>query len=299
MKYDFLYILTFYLATSLVFSSFGQQDSIPLLKSKTHEISLGETFQVSLEWKHPAEQEVFFPRDKSHFLPFKLVGLKPLETITENGTSKDEVQYELMTFEVDDIQTLSLPVWYMEDGDSVRLVSNVDTLFYNSIIADSVLDKSEFKWDPFWIKPKTGTNHWAWVKWVLLVLSFLLILIFFLRKTIERSYLIWKFGKRQQAFALKFRKSMKEAEDLNNSVALWKEHMEWLDKIPYTSLSTSEITLRTENERLGEALKKVDAAIYGGEHSEQLLLALQILYNESNLTFRKRKKEFIKSLKNK
>lgn len=299
MKHGFLYILTFCLTTSWGFNSFGQQDSIPLLQSITNEVSLGKTFKVSLSWRHPAEQEVFFPRDKRHFFPYRLVNLRPLETITENGISKDEVQYELMTFEVDSKQTLALPIWYMEDGDSVRLVSNVDTLFYNSIIADSLVENSEFKWDPFWIKPKTGTYNWAWAKWLLIVLSSLLILIFFLRKTIERRYLTWKFGKRQQAFAFKFRRSMKEAEDLNNSVALWKEHMEWLDKIPYTSLSTSEITLRTENERLGEALKKVDAAIYGGEHSEQLLLALQILYNESNLTFRKRKKEFIKSLKNK
>lgn len=298
--------MKFYLAKiSVVFAvlafpilSFGQEEN-PILSASNKEIVLGKAFELSLSWKHAADLDVFFPRDKSHFYPYMLIGLKPLETVTENGISKDEVVYQLMTFEVEPEQTISLPVWYIENGDSLRLVSNVDTLLYTSIIADSLLSTSDFQWTPEWLKAKKGNYNWTWLKWLSITLLILGIMVFVMRKTIERKYLTWQFSRKQQDFALKFRRSMKDAEDLSTSVALWKEHMEWLDKIPYTTLSSSEITLRTKNERLGEALKKVDAAIYGGEESEQLLLALQILYNESTNTFRLRKKEFIKSLKNK
>lgn len=295
MTLRFLYILPIVIFFSL---SVDGQGVAPTLVVKSSKVSLGKPFEVSLSWRHRSSQDVFFPRDNRHFFPYRLVGLEPLETVTENGISKDEVIYRLKTFEVDKVQTITLPVWYINEGDSVRLMSNVDTLFYEAIIPDSLLGRSDFLWEPQWLEASKGNFDWAWLKWLLIILAIIGITLFLTRKSIERKYLTWKFSKKQQEFAVKFRKSMKNAEDLNSSVTLWKEHMEWLDKIPYTTLSSSEITLKTENERLGEALRNVDAAIYGGQKSEQLLLALQILYNEATNTYRIRRKEFIKSLKN-
>lgn len=288
--------LIFTYCVILFWTSIASGQEAPQLNFLQDSIAIGKPFSLSLTYKHPKDQDVFFPKSPNLFTGFELIQVIPLETNTSHEISTDSVIYTLKSFEVNGVQTLQLPLWQILNGDSLQLMSNVDTVFMKSNIADSLLAKAEFKFRQGLIPNTQKINYSLIFRWFLIVLGSVAFFLLFLRKPIERQYRKWKFNKRHYDFTQQFRKSMKAAENLPNSVELWKKHMEWLDGKPYTTLSSSEITKQSGDERLGEALKEIDASIYGGQNSERLLLALQILYDQALEKFKLKKSTYYKSL---
>lgn len=272
----------------------GQQR--PQLRFLQDSVGIGKLTQVSLSFSHPSDRDVFFAQSPQFFLPFELVEVIALETKTEEGISKDSVIYSIKTFEVGAIQTLSLPVWEIIEGDSVRLMSNMDTLFLKFQIPDSLLASAVFKTRANYIPTTSKLNYPLIFRWTLGFLGLVAFFFVFLKRPLERQLLKWRFRRKHYRFTQQFRKSMKSAEDLPASMELWKKHMEWLDDKPYSTLSTSEITKQSGDERLGEALKEIDGAIYGGLQSDRILIALQILYNEALEKFQIKRTNYYKSL---
>ena len=72
---------------------------------------------------------------------------------------------------------------------------------------------------------------------------------------------------------------------------MWKEHLEWLEKRPYTSYTSKEIINRLPSESLEESLHDVDTAIYGGILSTQMPIAMNVLLNKAVELYRKRREE--------
>jgi hypothetical protein len=166
----------------------------------------------------------------------------------------------------------------------------------SSKIPDSLLATAEYRMKTNYIASMSKLNYPLIFRWVLGTIGLAAFFFIFLRKPLERVLLKWRFRKRHYRFTQQFRKSMKSAEDLPASMELWKNHMEWLDDKPYATLSTSEITKQSGDQRLGEALKEIDGAIYGGLQSDRILIALQILYNEALDKFQIKRKNYYKSL---
>lgn len=268
----------------------------PQLRFFQDSVGLGKATMVSMSFSHPADRDVFFAQSPEFFVPFELVEVNALETQTEDGISTDSVIYTIKTFDVKAIQTLQLPVWEIIDGDSVRILSNIDTLLLKFQIPDSLLAFAEFKTRNNYIPTSSKLNYPLILRWTLGFLGLVALFFIFLKRPLERLWLKWQFRRKHYRFTQQFRKSMKSAEDLPASMELWKKHMEWLDDKPYATLSTSEITKQSGDERLGEALKEIDGAIYGGLQSDRILIALQILYNEALDKFQIKRCNYYKSL---
>ncbi|SOE21643.1 hypothetical protein SAMN06298216_2100 [Spirosomataceae bacterium TFI 002] len=274
--------------------AFAQKPKLTFLQDS---IGLGKVALVSMTYTHGADLDVFFAQSPDLFKPFELVGVEALETKTTGGQSTDSVIYSVKTFEVNPIQTLQLPIWQIIDGDSSRIMSNLDTLLLKFLIPDSLLATADFKTRSSYIPTKSKLNYPLLLRWLIGLFSFVAFFFLFLKRPLERLLLKWRFRQKHYRFTQQFRKAMKTAEELPASLDLWKKHMEWLDDRPYTTLSTSEITKQSGDERLGEALKEIDGAIYGGIVSDRILIALQILHNYALDKFQIKRRNYYKSLK--
>ena len=81
------------------------------------------------------------------------------------------------------------------------------------------------------------------------------------------------------------------ADNLGKALVLWKKHLQWLSKKPYSSYTTKEIIDQLPNERLEEALRGVDSAIYGGILSTQMPFAMNVLQEKAIEIYKNRRQE--------
>lgn len=273
------------------FAAFSQPES-PRFSFLQDSFFVAQPIKAFLVFSHPKEKEVFFPKGEELFEPFKVMSMEVFPTKTQNGHSIDSVIYTFQCFEVkDDKKSLKLPVWVWE-GDSVATFSNTDTIYYVSSIKDTsafILDRKILI---------TSQEKYFLIRNLplLATLSLITILgILFLRRPIEKRYISWLYNRKQREFSSQFKKIMKTGRNLDLALDIWKKHMQWLEEKPFTTMSTSEIMSQFSDIRLGEALKEIDANIYGGQDSEQIFLALQILFQKASFLFKVKKKATLKT----
>jgi hypothetical protein len=72
-------------------------------------LKIGEETAFYLSSRYPSEFTVLFPDSTYSFAPFEYSRKVYFPTRTKNGQSVDSTVYYLSTFEIDSIQTLSLP----------------------------------------------------------------------------------------------------------------------------------------------------------------------------------------------
>jgi hypothetical protein len=121
-------------------------------------------------------------------------------------------------------------------------------------------------------------------------------------KFLIRNVRIWQFGQKHQKFSTAFKKlskSPKNFANISSGLIIWKNYLEWLLKKPYSTMTTSEISKTLKNERLEDALKEFDLAIYGGVLSDQIPFAFNILFDFASDSFKKQRKIYKDFLKNK
>src|SRR5690606_34744839 len=87
----------------------------------------------TLYLKYPVDQTVVFPDSNYNFSPFELVSKSLTNTVSKDGFSFDSVTYYLRSFELLPLQTLRLPVYLIENGDSVHLFAPSDTIYLSDV----------------------------------------------------------------------------------------------------------------------------------------------------------------------
>ncbi len=273
----------------------------PSLKFKMDSITIGHGIETSLSFRHASDQEVFFPDKQFDFHPFELLDMEYFTTDTKDSISLDSVKYILKSFDITKVQKLKLPVWVLSGGDSIRLFSNTDSVILKELIPDSLLTQGRLKKMESMIPMKKEINYPLIIKWLIGFLLIFSLVYFVFGNTIISQLKLIGFNRRQKNFNVRFKKLMRgefSTENLTNAVVLWKNQMEFLDSKPYTSMSSSEIMDLSDNENIGNALKELDQAVYGGMSDLNLPLALQILYAGANDIFRKKRRTLYKRLKN-
>jgi|GEM_PF-2487819 len=114
------------------------------LETMDRQIMVGKPFRAQLEVTHPAEMVVIFPDTGGGFYPFELDKRYPEPTRVGEGIATDFVIYELWSWEIDSLQTLQLPIQYIEKGDTLSLLSNSEILeFIPTLPTDN--DSLKFK----------------------------------------------------------------------------------------------------------------------------------------------------------
>ncbi len=282
--------LMLFLIFNLQLSTFNLFAQKPVGKFLADSIEIGKPILYAFSYRHNPAQEVFFPDTTYDFYPFELKKRDFFPTNTEYNISTDSVIYTLITFEIDKIQRLNLPIYALANRDCTAVYSLKDSVFLKEMIGENLN-----------LPLKTNTNA-AFVplsvdypKILGYLLSFVGIigLIYTLfGKYIRKRYNQFLFTQKHRDFVNTYKKTTRgELNDKNISKAIvaWKKHLEWLEKRPFSSYTTKEIVEKIPNERLEEALRDVDSAIYGGILSTQMPLAMGILLETAIEIYKKQK----------
>ncbi|HNR75222.1 MAG TPA: hypothetical protein PKM03_13400, partial [Cyclobacteriaceae bacterium] len=90
-------------------------------------VRIGVPLQFTLVAEYPSHYQVLFPDSTFNFEPFEFQSKRFVPTKTTNNKSYDSVIYTLVSFEIDPVQIIRLPVFQVQKSDSLVYETNADT----------------------------------------------------------------------------------------------------------------------------------------------------------------------------
>lgn len=270
----------------------------PIGRFQTDSIELGRPIDYSLSYHHNPSAEVFFPDTTYNFYPFEIIRRNIFQTLTTNGVSIDSVIYTLVTFEITKNQKLGLPIYVLSKRDCTMVYSLTDSVFLKEMIKTSV-DSLQLKTDTKLLVLSQQVNYPKILTYILGILGVVLTIYALFGRFIRKQYTLFLFSRRHVDFLANYKKFTRSTLDdvtIGKTLVLWKKHLEWLEKRPYTSYTTKEIVSRLPSARLEDALREIDSAIYGGILSTQMPSAMNTLLDKATELYKNRREELAASL---
>ncbi|MCE2996379.1 MAG: hypothetical protein ACK5RG_05860 [Cyclobacteriaceae bacterium] len=235
-------------------------------------IQIGRPISYYLSARYPAKKTVLFPDSSYSFAPFEFQKKNYVPTVTKDGISYDSVIYTLTTFEIDSLQTLSLPVFVVEEQDCTRVVPITDTVIFDKTV-ENLPDSTQLAKIPL----KTNTNYWN-VSWLLnypllsiiggIIIVVLVIIWLVFGRRIRNHFQRKRLEKKHLAFLENFNQWIERSEtdataqSTETALFIWKKYIEDLIGRPYTKFTTKEISKYESDQRLIESLWNIDRMIY-------------------------------------
>ena len=112
----------------LVFSFGFAQNITPKGQFLKDSVQIGEPIEFALSIKYPKELEIIFPDSLYNFFPFELTKKIYFPTKSDSVFSVDSAIYYLSTFEIDSIQYLKMPVYKVNEFDSLIIWTLQDSI---------------------------------------------------------------------------------------------------------------------------------------------------------------------------
>ncbi|WP_080237832.1 hypothetical protein [Spirosoma rigui] len=258
----------------------------------TDSIDIGRPFQYSLTYRHPPSADLLFPDTASQFAPYRVEKVALFTTRTTgtgfDAVSTDSAVYTLLSFETDSVQLLRVPIRLINATDCTDLYTQIDTVFLRSQVqslpgalanAASLTLATETT-----LAPLQQQFNYPVLGLVVAGLALVAgILYVFFGRTLQRQWRLFRLNRRHRQFLRDFDQlsqgiSPATAADVaNQAVINWKTYLEKIERQPYSSLTTSEIAERVNDERVTNALREADLMIYGGAFSQQSAASLRVL----------------------
>ncbi len=261
-------------------------------------MQIGEPIYYSLSFSHPADWEVIFPDSTYAFKPFEWVSHQAFPTQTQAGISRDSAVYVLRSFEMDTIQNLSVPVWVLRGkGDTLLFTPPADAITVKfhltpELLQDSSMQKLQTNTELVPIQVPFNYPMVILISVAVLFLVALLILLFGGR--VRKAYRLRRMRNQHERFVQSYLKAFAEnltSQSAEHALAIWKNYLENLEEIPYTTYTSSEIVAITQNDQLKRHLKALDRAIYGSEVTQALRESLDNLLDFAVSVYENRMKE--------
>lgn len=236
-------------------------------------LKVGEQTAFYLSARYPSDLVVLFPDSAFSFAPFEYEKRQYFPTETNDGISADSTVYYLTTFELDTLQDLMLPVYVVNPQDCTTYLSSADTIRLVHVLKempDSVsVQNLPLKSNTIYhaVKMHFNTLLALLIGGVLIVVLVIVWIIF--GKRIVRYFKAKKLRRDHNKFIEQYNRIVSEIDQrfspqtTENALSMWKKYMEQLESKPYTKLTTRETFLLDKDEKLIQALKEVDMAIYG------------------------------------
>ena len=271
----------------------------PKGKFLSDSVKVGLPVKYALSYRHKATSDIFFPDSSYNFSPFELVKREYFNTITDENGSLDSVVYTLISFEVMPLQELSLPVYIRAKRDCTRVFAPMDYVVLNSIINPNVsIDTLSLKKDTRLVLIKQQTNFPLIFLIIIGMLAISGVVFWFFGKPIKRQIRLFNFRRRYDDFQKLFQRlsrgtddSKRRLENIEKAVVLWKKYIERLENKPFTTFTTKEILDNLKDIRLSEALREIDATVYGGVYSNKTIASLQVLQELADGLYRERRQQ--------
>lgn len=264
LKYSLIILLI-----SLSSFGYGQSQDIEVKGYfDTEQAMLGEKIPYTLTAKYPRTWQVLFPDSLYDFSPFELLEKRSFPTRSDEKYSRDSAIYYLATYELDSIQSLSLPVFQLVKADSIYHFAGDDQI--SLVTQISVLpDSLNLKESAYYQNVKKEFNYPYFITGLIALLVIVITLLLIFGKGLKTRYKIWRL---QKAYK-NFEKQMQEApiwiEQSPESGTLrllqtWKMLMKRVNDQDYEQKTTKEILQIHDNQTLARCLQTYDRCIYGG-----------------------------------
>lgn len=268
----------------------------PTLSIWVDTMRLGERIKVSMSYTHPKDQEVLFPDSSYNFWPFELVSKEYFPTQSDSLASTDSVRYTFTTFELQPTVGISLPVLILDQGDTSYFYSNYAQVAIREVIHTGAPPDS-LRMNLQYVSLEPKVNYPLATLTTLAIGILALVVFLFFRKSIYRVFLLYRMDNQYKKFILQYRlltskplQSLTLAE-LEGILSLWKHYLQKLEKTPYTTLTTKEISKIMDYNQLTSSLQNFDRAIYGGMIPEDLSNSVHTLRDVATQRYLHRKKE--------
>jgi hypothetical protein len=238
----------------------------------TDSVKIGEQILYSLSVRYPSSQSIVFPDSSFSFFPFEMQRKKYFPTQTRDQISFDSAVYFLSTFEIDSLQSLALPVFVIHRRDCTSVYAQQDTVFLKQLVGpipNSIAAKD---------LPLKSNADYLNVRWLLnyplllliagILIVVLLIVWLIFGKRIRKYFLLRRLTKNHIVFLDRFARHLEKLRKESSSVVaesalvIWKKYMEGLVARPYTKFTTKEILVLAGDEKLSEALHRIDRMVY-------------------------------------
>jgi hypothetical protein len=261
-------------------------------------IKIGEPLRYSLSFSYPAELEVVFPGEDHSFQPFEYIDRSFVPTQTDSATSYDSVVYTLMTFELDSLQSLALPIYVIaadEEGnpDSTVIYSAIDSVYLQQLITE-LPDSVNLKENTAYLDVPLQFNYPYLLIGLGIFFVILLIVYLVFGEKIRKYLKLRRLQRNYKRFQEQFGKQIDQLERTPNeqesehTLLLWKRYMERLERAPYTKMTTKEIIRLPEEETLAEDLRAIDRSIYGHRLNGELIAHFQQLEKHTRHRYEQR-----------
>lgn len=259
----------------------------------TDTMQLGQKVTFLLTVEFPYEMQVLMPDTTADFGKFDLVALKTSNSRLLNDTQIDSVFYELVSFSLDSIQSLRLPIKSFEGSDSTIHHSNTDSLILALPKVQQQL-LSDIEQIPLY-------HRFNYQIWFLIALVGSLFFYVVYKVYFAKIKRLWHKATQRRRFKVYIKIHNQLLKDfqlehnvdvLERIVGNWKGIMSDISDKPISTYTAKEINQIYKDQKLFDALQEIDKAIYSKKFSEALYVDIEIIYNKSKL-------EFFRQLKNK
>ncbi|MCY7351510.1 MAG: hypothetical protein LH606_12740 [Cytophagaceae bacterium] len=273
--------------------AFGQ---LPKGQFLTDTMKLGSPVVFSLSFRHNPATEVFFPDSTHDFSPFQLRERRYFPTRTTRNSSLDSDTYTLVSFDIKPVQRLSLPVFVWNGRDCTTVWAYTDSIRFNQLVRGAAKGQA--------LRTDAQMQHLAQqlnYPYALLVALGLMLgggLVYGLfGEALRRQWRLYQMRRRHADFLRTFQRlgrdinTRKNLANVEKAALLWKKYLERLERRAITSLTTRELIHTFPDEQLPDALREVDASVYGGVFSPRIQESLGILRELATRQYRQRRRE--------
>ena len=247
----------------------AQKTPLPIGRFDRDTIKMGELVQYSLVYRHPAFQEVILPDSSYSFSPFEFVRKEFYPTSTNNGISTDSAVYVLRTFAIAPEQSLAVPVYILDEGDTVRVPTAPEKIVLHQLVSQ-VNEPLAFRSETRLVQVEERFDWPRLLVWIVAIVVFMTLVWFIFGEAIKKRYRLYRlrkdhlyFNSRYSSHVDRFTKSG-AAQSLEKAVSLWKNYLTKLERSAINSFTTKEIVeYYHDDENVNTALRLCDKAIYG------------------------------------
>lgn len=276
--------------------SVAQTDSNYFVHGKFIEDSLyiGENIHFTLSVKYPKSQISIFPDSSFRYFPFEYLKKKYIPTRTDSLYAYDSVVYVLASYEVINKQSLSLPIKFITNKDTVTFHSIKDSIFLRRFV--NIASERDVKADAELIVTPEKLNY----PYLIALVVSVLIILFLLYKTFGAVFITRyklfilrrahnKFIKDYDELVIQFI-GTKELRLIEQILTSWKNYLTRLEDIPINTYTTKELIHLFEQEELESTLQSIDRNVYGGMITTDINDSLQVIKRFTNRRFQTRRR---------
>lgn len=240
-------------------------------------LKIGQPVSYTLALEYSQEIDVVFPDSLYNFSPFELDHKEYFPTRTRAGISYDSAVYHLVSFEIDTVQVLQLPVFRLTGNDSIVLRPELDSIYLKQLVTeipDSVaVEAMPLKENTDYLRVDYAFNYpYFLIGLTIFVILVAAVIIFFGKKIMNRIR-AYRLRRQHEKFLQDFESLIaarqgQVREHAEKVVILWKGYLEKLEPYPYRTLTTRELLRTGHAPELGDAMHAIDRAIYSPKVSD-------------------------------